>query len=634
MTRLLTLLLLASALLAGAVAAQPAPLPPDERFDEPVSFSTTREGEDLATMVSALARSVGLTPVVDDVPDEIVRYDIDEPTPFRQVWNLLLSLNDLDYVLQENDVVVVGPPESLASLRRTAPAPAEADGDVAPDSQVQRLYRVNGDPNDLAAIVSRLVPNADVDVLPGTSALVVLATEAGHAAVRDTLGEFDQPTRRYAVAGAGEEAREYLLTFVPEAEIEVAANALLVTATEDQHARVQEALDTYQPPDVAEAPEEGPETERRVYRVNGVPSQVNEIVTTLIPEVDTDVLGSAGALVVVGSEEQHLRVEEVLDEFDAPTRRVDLEQRIYALSNAQATELADVLQSTDFVVEEQQGGEEDGEQAGEEGDAEGGDGEEPSFTVVPDERTNSLIITATPAVQARLADLIPELDAPQRQVNVQVRIQEINRRVASNLGINLGAASGNFAANVLSSGLQFVFDPQSAVSGLNIGAVLDTLENQGLSRRVDDSTLTVLNNGSGRMQSGGRIEISFPSDGGDLATRTIEFGVIIEVAPRVAEDGRVILDVSAEVSDVLVPINEGGIPERIDFSTRQVSSTVTLRPGQTVLLGGLLQNSFSRTEGRVPILGRIPVLGALFGTTEVEDENSELMLIVNAQVID
>ncbi|MDZ7800456.1 MAG: secretin N-terminal domain-containing protein [Trueperaceae bacterium] len=256
------------------------------------------------------------------------------------------------------------------------------------------------------------------------------------------------------------------------------------------------------------------------------------------------------------------------------------------------------------------------------------------FTVVADERTNSIVVTATPSVQARLAELIPELDAPQRQVNVQVRIQEINRRVASNLGINLGAASGNFAANLLDSGLRFVFDPQSAVSGLNIGAVLDTLESQGLSRRVDDTTLTVLNNGTGRMQSGGRIEITFPSSDGEIATRTIEFGVIIEVSPRVADDGRVTLDVSAEVSDVLVPINEGGIPERIDFSERNVTSTVTLRPGQTVLLGGLLQNSFSQTERRVPILGQIPLIGALFGSTEVEEENSELMLVVNAQVID
>ena len=58
-----------------------------------------------------------------------------------------------------------------------------------------------------------------------------------------------------------------------------------------------------------------------------------------------------------------------------------------------------------------------------------------------------------------------------------------------------------------------------------------------------------------------------------------------------------------------------------------------MRPGQTVLLGGLLQNSFSQTQRRVPILGEIPVLGALFGSTEVEDDNTELLLVVNADVI-
>lgn len=494
-----TLLLLLFALVAGTAAAQPGQLPPGERFDQPVAFSTGADGESLAAMVSALARSVGLTPVVDDVPDVDITYDIGEPKPFRQVWDLVLTLNELDYQMQENDIVVVGTEASLAELRRSGAAPVDA-AEVE-----QRFYRLESSATDMVQLIETAIDDVQVAEL----------------------------------------------------------------------------------------------TDRTIS--------------------------------VTGDEDLHARVSDLLAEFDVAADRVELDQRIYPLSNANAAELAEVLQQSDIVVP---------------GATVAVDGDEPLdaaaptsavaelFTVVADERTNALIVTAPPAVQARIAELIPELDTPQPQVNVQVRIQEINRRTANNLGINLAGAGGSFAANVLDGGLRFVFDAQAAVSGLNLSAVLDTLESQGLSRRVDDSNLTVLSNGTGRMQSGGRIEIQYPSGDGELATRTIEYGVIIEVTPRIASDGRVILDVSAEVSDVLVPLGEGGIPERIDFSTREVESTVTLRPGQTVLLGGLLQNTFSQTENRVPVLGSIPIIGSLFGSTSTENENSELLLVVNAQVID
>ncbi|MDZ7707455.1 MAG: secretin N-terminal domain-containing protein [Trueperaceae bacterium] len=497
MKRLTNLLLLAAVLLAGVAVAQTGTLPDDARFDQPVEFSTSNGGEQLSTMVSALARSVGLTPIVDGVPDTLIQYDIGDPKPFRQVWDLVLTLNDLDFILQENDVVVVGTEASLAPLvARQAPAAPEVAEQEPGADVVQRFYRVIAEPDQIVTLLSRAVAGIEVEALPGV-----------------------------------------------------------------------------------------------------------------------------GSVVVLGTEEQHAQVREVLNEFDTAAEEVELEQRVYALSNADAEELAEVLQSSDVVVSGATSA--DGEGASERG-----------FTVVADVRTNSLIVTASLPVQRSIAELIPELDVPQQQVNVQVRIQEVNRRTVDSFGINLGAASGNFAASVLGTGLQFIFDAQQAVSQLNISAVLDALESQGLSTRVDDTTLTVLNNATGRMQSGGRIEITYPSGDGEIATRTIEFGVIIEVTPRVSSDGTVVLDVSAEVSDVLVPLSEGGIPERIDFSTREVSSTVTLRQGQTVLLAGLLQNSFSQTQRRVPILGDIPIIGALFGSTEVEDDNTELLLVVNADVID
>jgi type II secretory pathway component GspD/PulD (secretin) len=580
MKRLTTFLLpLAFALAASVALGQPAALPDDPRFDQEVEFATGQDGESLGAMVAALARSVGLTPIVDQVPDRTIRYDIGEPKPFRQVWDLVLRLNDLTYVLQENDVVVVGTEDALASLLEPAPEPEEEPAPVS-----RRFYDVNGAPDDVASLVTTAVADVQAEPLPGTNSIVVTATDEEHAQVRDVLDRYD------TVAEEAEAA--------PEPEVEA---------------------------------EPAPQRVRRFYDVNAQPDQIVTLLSRTVPEAEAQTLPGTNSIAVVATEEHHADVENVLARFD-PERPegpapADLVQRVYPLSNAQASDLATVLQqqATAAIGDAAEGAEGDGDA---DADAPGG------LSVTADERTNSLVVTATAAVHENIAELLPELDVPQPQVSIQVRIQEVNRRVVDSFGLDVTAASGNFAASLLGGGLDFIFDAQQAVSGLNIGATLDALESQGLSRRVDDSTLTVLNNGTGRMQAGGRIEIQFPSNDGELATRTIEFGVIIEVSPRIASDGSVILDVSAEVSDILVPLSEGGIPERIDFSTREVTSTVSLRPGQTVLLSGLLQNSFSRTESRVPILGDIPILGALFGTTSVEDDNTEILLVVNADVID
>ncbi len=285
------------------------------------------------------------------------------------------------------------------------------------------------------------------------------------------------------------------------------------------------------------------------------------------------------------------------------------------MANAVAKDLATVLEDSALAILQEEG--------------DGSQGSPSDFAVTADARTNSIIVTGTAAAQARIAELIPELDTPQQQVNIQVRIQEISTRAASNLGINLTAAAGNLAASILDTGLKFVFDAQNAISGLNLGAVLDTLESQGLSRRVDDSTVTVLNNDTGTIQSGGTIFISIP--GGDSnIERTIPYGVQVDVTPRIANDGRVTLMVEARVEDIL---SESDNPNFLNLSTRQVASTVTLTPGQTVLLGGLLQNQLNQSENRVPVLGDLPIVGSLFGSTTSEEDNTELLLIVTADVI-
>ncbi|HKI57696.1 MAG TPA: secretin N-terminal domain-containing protein [Trueperaceae bacterium] len=495
-----TLILLTFLALAGLALAQTqlAPLPKDPRFDQTVQLATGVGGESLRAIVSALAKSVGLTAIVNDVPDKTISYDIGSPKPFRLVWSIVLTDNDLQYALLDNDVVVVGPPSAVAKFQQPKPVASTEQKPAAPPppNTVQRFYKVNNDPGTVVQILQRSIPGLDVQSLPGVKSIVVVATQD----------------------------------------------------TQD-------------------------------------------------------------------------KVQNLLQQFDTPTQAEPLEQRTYQLSNANAEDLAKTLQSSGVVTQ----------QTGQSGQAgQTGTVSTQNFKVVADKRTNSLIVTATAPVQARIAQLIPQLDKPQKQVNIQVRIQEVTNTTAYDLGLNLQKATfGNLAASILDTGLKFVFD-MSTVSPLNINAVLNALEEQGLSRLVDDSNITVLDNETGSIQSGGTIYISIPGANQNIE-RTIPYGVEVDVTPRIANDGRVTLVITAKVQDVLSTTND---PSFLNLSTRAVTSTVTLAPGQTALLGGLLQNSLTVDKKSLPVIGAIPILGDLLGHSTSTSKAGDLMLVVNAQTID
>ncbi|MDZ7705011.1 MAG: secretin N-terminal domain-containing protein [Trueperaceae bacterium] len=499
--------LLVSAGLLGTALAQPAPLPDDARFRQLVTLQTDIGGESLAAVVTALARSVGLVPVLQGVPDATVNFNIDEPTPFQQVWGIVLSLNDLDYLLQPNDIVIVGTSEQVAKVRL-------ADTETT----VRRVYRLD-------------------------------AAQAG--VLQSTLQQ----------SGLVQEG---------EVIVDERTNSLIVTS------------------DVAMQQE----------------------------------------------------IAELIQEIDQPLASARTVRRTYPVSNARAVDLAEVLRSTvesgalsAAVAEaEEAAAPQETDAAAEQAPLQAAlQSEEPPITIVADERTNILIVTAPMSVQPDIADLIAELDLPQPQVNVQVRIQEITRSATTDLGINLNAGAGSFAATFLGTGgLNFVFDPQRAISGLNLGAVLDAFERQALSRRVDDSNLTIVNNGEATIQSGGQLFISIPGVDENIE-RTIPYGFQVDISPQIAGDGSIILTVEARVEDI---VGDATNPQLLNISTNNISSQVTLAPGQTVVLGGLFQNIVDEVRQSTPILGDLPIVGTLFRNTNISEDNTELLLIVTANVLE
>ena len=150
------------------------------------------------------------------------------------------------------------------------------------------------------------------------------------------------------------------------------------------------------------------------------------------------------------------------------------------------------------------------------------------------------------------------------------------------------------------------------------------------SKRINDSNVSVVNNGVASIRSGGRIELNIPSPAGAIS-KTIPYGVQMQVKPRISNDGTIALDIAAEVSDVQ---NKGSLdPNRIDFDERKSETTVLMQSGQTVLLGSLLATTQDQSESGIPFLSAIPLIGELFKTRKTNDRQTQLLIIVTANLI-
>ena len=511
-----------------------APLPDDARFDQTVNLRTRPAGESLDALIQILARSVGLSAITQGIPTEALgRYNLNEPKPFREVWEIVLTLNGLEYVLRDDDIIVVGPPAALAGL-----TPARREGPPL----VTRTYPVSSDAEQLQELLESQFPlGSDVTVssFPELGLLSVLATEVEQAQVESVLTQFDR-------TAATPVRRAYRLSYARADELAEVLTAS-VTAPENEGGP---SLSTAQQP-----------------TQQGAGNAVRQALT---------------------------------DTLTAPA----------ATQTATGTAAGATGESAALV------------DAGQ-------------FSIAADPRSNRIIVTAPANVQRDIAALIAELDQPERQVNVQVRIQEVSSTVTERLGVDLTSAFGNFSTRTFAaddSGLSFIFDAQQAVTSFNLGAVLDVYENQQLARRVDDSNLTVRNNGEARIQSGGTLYINIAGAGSlENIERTIEYGVQIEVTPQITTNNEVSLDINGRVDTPLEPVDN---PALLNVQTRNLTSRVTVAPNQTVVLGGLLENVINDGTASIPLLGDVPVLGSLFSTSTLTDTSTELLIIVTANVIE
>lgn len=242
------------------------------------------------------------------------------------------------------------------------------------------------------------------------------------------------------------------------------------------------------------------------------------------------------------------------------------------------------------------------------------------------------------------------------QVMLEVRVSEMSRTLARRLGFNFSFISSSgqqFGISLLDNLVSLPRDgwpgnPLNVSSningvlnflqdGTNWTVFIDALKENGLLKILAEPTLMTLSGKEARFLAGGEFPIPVPQGTGISTTITIQykpFGVGLAFTPVVLSNGKINMQVSPEVSDLdfttAVALNGYIVPS---INTRRVSTTVELADGQSFAIAGLLKEDTREVVKKFPVLGEIPILGALFRSSGYQKRDTELIVIVTPHLV-
>ncbi len=264
-----------------------------------------------------------------------------------------------------------------------------------------------------------------------------------------------------------------------------------------------------------------------------------------------------------------------------------------------------------------------------------------------------------------------------QQVLLEVKFAEVNRNSTRELeaGIGLGGLGSDFSGAVSSSrgvttpldivGYPFILPggkkgtiigatADSAIPGLvnapgalfmnltnganvfvnidNFTMMLRFLEEERLGRILAEPKLVTLSGQEASFLAGGEYPYQTVNNLGQANVQFKDFGIGLRFTPVVGSDGMVSLKVAPSVTDIADVVDTATGPQAV-FSTRKLESTVQLRDGQTLALAGLLQDNLNEVVSKVPLLGDIPILGALFRSTNYQHKKTDLLIAVTPHLV-
>ncbi|NAZ96892.1 type IV pilus secretin PilQ [Vibrio toranzoniae] len=376
-------------------------------------------------------------------------------------------------------------------------------------------------------------------------------------------------------------------------------------------------------------------------RLDGVPWQ--QVLDIILQVKGLDKRVDGNVILVAPKDELDLREQQALEKSRLEEELGELKSEIIKIHFAKATDIADMI---------------------------GGDGtvsmlsDRGSITI--DERTNSLLIRELEENIAVIRSIIESLDIPVKQVQIEARIVTVTEGNLDELGVRWGASStnGSFTVGGSIEGNYPSIAPYDSNGGnsvideylnVNLGATssnassiafqvaklgsdtlldleLSALQQESKAEIISSPRLITTNKKPAYIEQGTEIPYLESSSSGATSVAFKKAVLSLKVTPQITPDNRLVLDLSV-TQDRPGQVVKTGTGEAVAIDTQRIGTQVLVNNGETVVLGGIFQHSVSSTVDKVPLLGDLPVLGALFRRSYENVGKSELLIFVTPKVV-
>ena len=352
------------------------------------------------------------------------------------------------------------------------------------------------------------------------------------------------------------------------------------------------------------------------------------------------------SVIVSGEPKTRARVIKLVRSLDKELKN-NGNTRVFYLKYANAKEVVDVLTGVSKGIEDASGGQS------------GSSKNVSSLNIQAHEGTNAIVISAQPALMSSLSSIIRQLDIRRAQVLVEAIVVEVSEGNGINLSVQWAStagagtqfndngvtaselATGVYAINNdeddyedLASSLASIAGGVAGYVGNDWGVILQALSTTTGSNILATPSLTTLDNQEASFIVGDEVPVltgSTSSSSNDNPFQTIErreIGIKLKVTPQINEGDSVQMVIEQEVSNI-----KGQTSVDVIFATRAVKTTVLAKSGETIVIGGLIDETVNETVDKVPLLGDIPYLGQLFRSTKSSTEKRNLMIFLRATII-
>ncbi|PTO53734.1 type IV pilus secretin PilQ [Vibrio splendidus] len=377
-------------------------------------------------------------------------------------------------------------------------------------------------------------------------------------------------------------------------------------------------------------------------RLDGVPWQ--QVLDIILQVKGLDKRVDGNVILVAPKAELDLREQQALEKSRLEEELGELKSEIIKINFAKATDIADMI-----------GGEGAVSMLSDRG----------SITI--DERTNSLLIRELEENIAVIRGIIESLDIPVKQVQIEARIVTVTEGNLDELGVRWGVSSTNGSFKVGGSiegnhpSQITPYDDNGGNSAIddflnvNLGATspnassiafqvaklgsdtlldleLSALQQESKAEIISSPRLITTNKKPAYIEQGTEIPYLESSSSGATSVAFKKAVLSLKVTPQITPDNRLVLDLSV-TQDRPGQVVKTGTGEAVAIDTQRIGTQVLVNNGETVVLGGIFQHSVSSTVDKVPLLGDLPVLGALFRRSYENVGKSELLIFVTPKVV-